>query len=209
VIPKLPEQKTKRTPKAKKKEPFWSDSIVRPLIAQNLALGRPWYSGFVDLFTKTNPATGKPYRNQLPFERKGLHAMIADKTMWDDDGERTIVQAVHEAIRQNLGRIRDETDGKGKKQLSQATKNRWTKFQERLRIELTGAKTANHARHALCDLFSRAGRVPVLVESWQAIMPKLSESRWQLTRDLALLALASYGGKGESELDNSDHPETN
>jgi CRISPR-associated protein Cas8a1/Csx13 len=179
-----------------RQESFRADSIVRPLVAENLALGRRWYAGFVKLMTKINPATGKPYRNQLPFERGGLNAMISDPQMWDDQGEALIVKAVHEAIRNTLGRIREETDGKGDKPPSQATKNRWTKFQETLRIALAGAKTANDARHALCDLFSRAGRVPALTDGWRLVLPKLADQRWQLTRDLALLAVASYAGKG-------------
>jgi CRISPR-associated protein Cas8a1/Csx13 len=188
--------------------PFRIDSVVRPLVAENLALGRPWYSGFVNLMTKANPATNKPYRNQLPFERGGLDAMVSDQHMWDDAGEALVVKAVHEAIRHTLGRIKEETDGSGNKPPSQATKNRWTKFQETLRLSLAGAKTPNDARHALCDLFSRAGRVPSLVENWQLILPKLADHRWQLTRDLALLALASYSGKGVEEPDPSPQPET-
>ena len=91
--------------------------------------------------TKLNPTTRKPYRNQLPFERKGLYAMISDPKMWDQEGERLVVQAVHEAIRQTLGRIREETDGKAAKTLSQATKNRWQRFREKLRLDLSGGKT--------------------------------------------------------------------
>jgi CRISPR-associated protein Cas8a1/Csx13 len=179
-----------------RQESFRAESLVRPLVAENLALGRQWYAGFVRLMIKLNPATGNPYRNQLPFERGGLNAMIADPQMWDDEGESLVVKAVHEAIRNSLGRIKEETDGPGDKPPSQATKNRWTKFQETLRLALAGAKTANDARHALCDLFSRAGRVPALIDGWQLVLPKLADHRWQLTRDLALLALASYSGKG-------------
>ena len=76
-------------------ESFRSDSVVRPLIAENLALGRPWYAGFVRLMTKINPATDIPFRKQLSFEQKGLNAMISDPTMWDEEGEKLIVQAVH------------------------------------------------------------------------------------------------------------------
>lgn len=187
-----------------RQESFRADSIVRPLIADNLARGRPWYAGFVRLFTQLNPANGNPYRNQLPFERGGLHMLISDKDLWDDEGEELVVKAVHEAIRQSLGRIREETDGSGNKPLSQATKNRWGRFQETLRISLANAKTANDARHALCNLFSRAGRVPALIEGWRLVLPKLADRRWQLTRDLALLALASYAGKGAGSQDQDD-----
>ncbi len=103
-------------------------------------------------------------------------------------------------MRRTLGRIYRETDGEGKSP-SQATKNRWDKFREELRLRLAGAKTANDARHALCDLFSRAGYVQVLSEHWRDILPKLADDRWQLTRDLALLALASYTGREDEKAD--------
>ena len=48
-----------------RRESFRADSVIRPLIAENLALGRKWYAGFSRLMTKTNPATDKPYRNQI------------------------------------------------------------------------------------------------------------------------------------------------
>jgi CRISPR-associated protein Cas8a1/Csx13 len=179
-------------------ESFRADSVIRPMIAENLALGQPWYAGFVKLMTKTNPATGKLYRMQLPFERKGLHAMISDPTMWDEEGEKLVVQAVHEAIRQSLGRIREETDGKVAKGLSQATKNRWQRFREKLRLDLSGAKTSAQVRSALMNLFSRGGINSILQQDWAKVLPVL-RSDWQLARDLGLLALASYAGKGESD----------
>ena len=58
--------KGKQKVTTERQESFRADSVVRPLIAENLALGRPWYAGFVRLMTKINPATDKPYRDQLP-----------------------------------------------------------------------------------------------------------------------------------------------
>lgn len=187
-------------------ESFRSESVVRPLIAENLALGRPWYAGFIRLMTKINPATDKPYRNQLSFERKGLNDMISDSTMWDAEGEKLVVQAVHEAIRQSLGRIREETDGKAK--LSQATKNRWERFREKLRLDLGGAKTAAQVRFALMDLFSRGGLNSILREGWSKVLPVI-RTDWQLARDLGLLALASYTGRGEVDDNKSESESSN
>jgi CRISPR-associated protein Cas8a1/Csx13 len=195
--------KGKQRTTIERNEPFRTDSVVRPLIAENLAVGRPWYANFVRLMTKINPATEKPYRNQLSFERKGLHAMISDPSMWDEEGEALIVKSVHEAIRQTLGRIREETDGKGAKTLSQATKNRWERFRDKLRIDLAGSKTQAHVRFALTDLFSRGGSNAVLKEGWAKVLPVL-RSDWQLARDLGLLALASYGGKGDAKDDEAE-----
>ncbi|HVX14816.1 MAG TPA: type I-MYXAN CRISPR-associated Cas8a1/Cmx1 [Pirellulales bacterium] len=186
-----------------RKESFRADSVVRPLIADNLALGRPWYAGFVRLMTRINPATSRPFRQQIPFECKGLHAMISDPDMWDHEGEALVVKAVHEAIRQSLGRIREDTDGKqaeGKprRPLSQATKNRWERFREKLRLDLAGSKTASQLRFALADLFSRGGSNVVLRDAWAQILPVIHKD-WQLARDLGLLALASYAGKGGAD----------
>lgn len=183
-------QKTVR----ERRESFRTDSTVRPMIAENLALGRPWYAGFVKLMTQTNPATGKPYRQQLIYERKGLHAMISDEAMWDAAGEATIVRAVHEAMRSRYGRIAEENKGK-----PVAMKNRFGNEYDRWRLAFAGAKTADQFRKVLCDLFSRAGSNAVLRQSWQDILPMLRANNWQHARDLALLGLCSYQGRGEME----------
>ncbi len=178
-----------------KQKTFRAESVIRPLIAENLATGRPWFAGFANLMFKTNPATDKPYRNQISFERKGLHDMMNDKLMWDDEGQALVVRAVHEAIRQTFGRIYQETDGSGSP-VSKATENRWKRFREKLRLDLVGAKTQTQLRFALTDLFSRGGSNPVLRESWQKVLPVIQRD-WNLARDLGLLALASYVGRGE------------
>jgi CRISPR-associated protein Cas8a1/Csx13 len=192
-----PSKKKKGTPKGKQKEPFWSDSIVRPLIAENLALGRPWYSGFIRLMTQINPANGKPYRDQLSFERGGLHAMISDETMWDSAGESTVVRAVHEALRNRYGRIAEENENN-----QAAMRNRFRGEYDRWRLAFAGAKTPDQFRKALCDLFSRAGNNSVLQQCWQDVLPMLRSQNWQHARDLALLGLCSYKGRGETTPDD-------
>ncbi len=179
-----------------RREWFRSDSVVRPFVAENLALGLKWYAGFTKLMSKINPATGKPYRNQLQFETKGLHAMIAETKIWDENGERLVVEAVHQAMRQRLAQIRLETDGEKAKALTQATKNRWDRFRDRLRLSLCGARKEDDVRFALMDLFSRAGNIAALREGWQYVLPVIRRD-WRLARDLGLLALASYAGKGD------------
>lgn len=186
--------KQKKT--VEREEAFRTDSVVRPLIAENLAKNNKWYAGFVLLMVKNNPANDRPFRNQLTFERKGLNDMISNPKMWDDEGEQLVVRAVHEAIRQSLGKIREETDGKSSKVLSQATKNRWQRFREKLRLDLAGAKTESQLRFALSDLFSRGGSNIFLRENWEKVLPVL-RTDWQLARDLGLLALASYAGRGQ------------
>lgn len=180
-------------------EYFWTDSIVRPLVADNLAYGRPWYSRFHDLMTKTDPISGKPKRLKLSFEKEGLKRMI-DNVEWSDTGEKAIVLAVHQAIKQRLGQIAGENKGK-----QGVMKNRMQGEFDKWRLAFSGAKTAEHFRSSLCDLFGRAGINPVLKEHWSSILPWLSSpTKWQLARDLSLLALASYTGTGVKEIESTD-----
>jgi CRISPR-associated protein Cas8a1/Csx13 len=186
-----------------RRESFRTDSIVRPLIAENLALGRPWYAGFVRLMTRIDPASGKPYRDRLSFERKGLHAMIADETMWDAAGESIVVRAVHEALRNRYGQIAEEN-----KDNPIAMRNRFSGEYDRWRLAFAGAKTADQFRKALCDLFSRAGSNAVLRKCWQDLLPMLRANIWQHARDLALLGLCSYQGRGQPDGTNQTEPTT-
>jgi len=173
---------------------FWADSVVRPLVAENLASGQPWYKDFVNLMRKTDPVTKRPIRDRLVFEKGGLHAMIG-KIPWEDHGESAVVKAVHEALRLRYGRIADENSGN-----PGTMKNRWRGEYDRWRLAFSGAKTSEQFRHSLCDLFGRAGINKVLRDQWPEVLPMLDADRWQLTRDLALLALASYKGKGADEI---------
>ena len=181
----------------KKGEYFWPKSYARPFIAANLASGRPWYAGFTRLMTAKDETGRKPkaVRDSLKFERGGLHKMT-EKIQWAHRGEEVIVRAVHEAMRCRYGRISAEN---ARNQV--AMKNRMTREYERQRLAFVGAKTADVLRHALADLWSRAGSNSVLRESWPHVLPLLSSEKWQLTRDLALIALASYQGKEQETID--------
>ncbi len=180
----------------KKGEYFWPRSHVRPLIAENLAAGRPWYMGFSRLMTAQDPmSSNKPIRDYLNLERRGLHTMTQE-IHGDHPGEETIVRAVHEALRCRYGRIASENTKN-----PVAMKKRMAREYERLRLAFVGAKTPDGFRYALTDLWSKAGSNSVLKEAWPQVLPMLLNGKWQLARDLALLALASYQGKGQENID--------
>ena len=177
-----------------REEFFWSDSIVRPLIADNLAHRRDWFVGFTKLFVDRDPANGKPFRDRLPFERTGLISMI-NADVWDKSGQMALVGAVHHALRGRYGQIASETANQ-----KAAMQNRFRSEYDRWRLAFSGAKTADQFRHSICDLFSRVPANKELQANWIDVLPWLDESGWQHARDLALLALASYQGKGAKEL---------
>jgi CRISPR-associated protein Cas8a1/Csx13 len=168
------------------KEAFRANSVVRPLVADNIAMGRPWYAGFTGLMTARGDDK-KPIRDKLRFELKGIQDMIENPTVWNSDSEKTIVKAVHVAMRSRFRQIAKENQGN-----PVARKNRSTREKERWRLAFVSSKTPNQFRGALCDLFSKAGSNSVLQESWIEIISLLDDDHWQLARDLALLALVSY-----------------
>lgn len=172
---------------------FLSHSIVKPLIADNLANRNPWFENFSFLFTGNDPATGKSLRSRLFFEKEGLFKMV-NSDVWDAEGQKTLVAGVHYALFCQFGKISGEFGlNKGGMQ------NKFQKEFEKWRLLFVSAKTANQFRFALCDLMSRARGNEEIQDNWQSILPLISEQGWQHGRDLALLALASYKGKGDKE----------
>jgi CRISPR-associated protein Cas8a1/Csx13 len=166
-------------------------SALRGFVAENLASGKPWYEGF-----STARVTGKKPRPlhlswkkggalQAP-ERKSLMAMLSHLA----DAEASLVRSVHIALRQRFGQIAEECRAN-----PAAMKNRFAGESDNWRLRFAGAKTPDQVRGALADLWSRAGSNAELRASWPAILDLFRQSQWQLVRDLALVALASYSGR--------------
>ncbi len=123
---------------------------------------------------------------------------MTEEIRWGHPGEESIVRAVHEALRCRYGRIASENSKN-----PAAMKKRMAREYERLRLAFAGSKTVDTLRHALTDLWSRGGSNNVLKELWPQVLPMLASNKWQLTRDLALLALASYQAKEKKRLISS------
>lgn len=173
---------------------FFSHSIVKPLIADNLANRKPWFENFSSLFTRNDPATGKPLHPRLFFEKIGLSKMV-NSDVWDDKGQKALVAAIHYALFCQFGKISGEFSGnKGGMQ------NKFQKEFEKWRIQFVSSKTSDQFRFAVCDLMSRARGNKEIQDNWRTVLPLLSDEHWQHGRDLGLLALASYKGKGDKEV---------
>lgn len=182
---------------------FVARSALRAFVTQNLALGQKWYKDFA---TATD-GDDKPrflhyYREKdnkgalYPSERKGLIEM----TKYLPEEERLLVESVHTALRQRFGAIADENKGN-----ITAMKNRFQGERDKWRLKFAGCKTSDQVRSALSDLFSRGGTNKVLQDHWKAVLPLVTDpSNWQLTRDLALVALASYQREESDEHPTDD-----
>jgi CRISPR-associated protein Cas8a1/Csx13 len=173
-------------------------SALRAFVAENLARRRRWYAGFAAATTaERQPRYIHYYWDRdglgaLRFEeRKGLIAMTESL----NEAESVLVSSVQQALRQRFGRIWDES----KESSLQTRRNRMDGERERLRLAFAGSKTPEQIRAALADLWSRAGTVRELQEGWKLVLPLLRPENWQTARDLALVALASYQGRGAVE----------
>lgn len=184
---------------------YWGiPSALRGFVADNIARHRPWYAGFATARTRDDPprhlhryysADDQLGALRYPDDQKGLIAMTATL----DDAERRFVASIHTALRQRFGAIAAENEGN-----PVAFKNRCQGEREKWRLAFAGARTHEQVRFALADLWSRAGTVHELQgEGWHAIQPLLRPESWEAARDLALIALASYQGKGADAIDSS------
>lgn len=174
---------------------FVTTSALRAFIADNLAVGRRWFEGFSTARTpEKNARFIHTYRESdnlgalFMEERPGLIKMTEDHL---EDAEKSLVRSIHLALRQRFGAIADESGSN-----EWTMKNRWKGERDRLRLAFAGSKTQEQVRAALADLWSRAGPNRELQENWEQVVVLLRAGRWQLARDLALVALASYRGRG-------------
>jgi CRISPR-associated protein Cas8a1/Csx13 len=195
AIPELQPRLVLARPKKKGEapRPFWSKGVVRPLIAENLARHEPWFKNFRRLVVSTDGSTDEQRVRLLGYEAKGLHAMI-EQTTWEDRGDEVLVKSVHEAMRSRFAAIGEEASD------PVTFGNRVDRQRQRWRLAFAGAKTQAEFRAALADLWSRSGHNPTLRDAWREVLPLLrDEERWQLARDLTLLALASYKSERTTE----------
>ena len=177
---------------------FFAASAFRGFVADNLAQGEPWYTGFSTAKVGLkNPRYIHYIREKdnrgalLLSERKALMAMLSHLA----EAEVCLVQSVHTALRQRFGAIAEVTKGN-----PAVMKNRFAGERDNWRLRFAGAKTGDQVRAALADLWKPAGTNRELQESWPAVLGLLRDTQWQLIRDLALVALASYSGQDRSDV---------
>jgi len=172
---------------------FTESSAARGLVSENIAAGRPWYQGFSELMVS------KAMAKKIYFEKEGLNEMV-NEVEWDFEAEGRFVEAIHQAMRARFGRLYAQAKARGERPP-------FDREYERMRTGLLRAKNAQTLRAELADFFSRGGINSVLQESWKDILGVIGHSDWQKARDLALLGLASYKGKGAEEVEEGQEPQ--
>jgi|GEM_PF-426307 CRISPR-associated protein Cas8a1/Csx13 len=180
----------------------WEVSPLLDLVARNVAAGRPWWNGVTSLIRAPDTwAQWRRYDRALAMRRRrsdlksapgGVAAMVSQPDAFTT-AEEAIVEACQEAWRRRLGALSERARTRGERFQDLVERER-----ERLRIAFAHCKNAESLRAALIDFWSRAGTIPTLRERWREVLPYLGPERWQLTRDLALLALVSYAAQEEN-----------
>ncbi|MUG98166.1 type I-MYXAN CRISPR-associated Cas8a1/Cmx1 [Scytonema sp. UIC 10036] len=172
---------------------FVATSFAKELIAENLAKNLPWYSGISE---KVN---SNELFQKLAYERGGLYQVI--QKIQSDEREKLFVKACHEAISYTFGKISTIAKKRGE------TPN-FDRETIRIRSGLGRCKNSDSFREFITDFWSRAGKIPTLQKHWEELIEfVMLEKNWKKSRDLALLALASYKGTGSFERDKDDFDE--
>jgi len=165
-------------------------SMCRGLIAENIASGKEWFLNFTSLMkSKTLAAI-------VSTERKGLNAMVKN-IEWSNEADKLFVEALHTAIRNRYGALAERVKQRG-------GYLDFGKEFEKIRSSLMRSKNAQTCRAALADLFARGKTNQTLKDKWQSVLPLFTGPDWQRSRDLALLALASYAGKATDDTKNDE-----
>lgn len=173
----------KDKPIAGKDNNFLVTSFAKELIAENLARNQPWYLGISD---KVN---SNEMFKKLSYERRGLYQVI--QKIKSDEREKLFVQACHEAISYTYGQLAGKT--------KEGEIPNFDRVTVRIRTGLSRCKNSETFREFITDFWSRAGKIPTLQEHWEELMEfVMVDKNWKKSRDLALLALASYKSKGVS-----------
>lgn len=177
---------------------FVISSLAREMITENLVNSRHWYAGF------SSTINSNALFKQLSFERGGLNAMVHSVGQWSDTEKRFVI-ACHEALTRIYGKVKEDvleqanTNKASSEFINGELRRKFNQKSTQIRAEINRCKNAATFRRFITKFWSNAGQLPTLHAHWSELMElAVNQKTWSLARDLALLALASYKGKGVS-----------
>lgn len=166
---------------------FVAVSTARELIAENVAVGRVWYSGLSDFMNN------KDIRERIGYEREELNQMV--EATIGDERDRRFINVCQESWRRRLGKLSSRAQS-GESSFPALVKRE----SERLRTSLTRCRNAETLRETIVDFWARAGmNTQLRGEGLVDVVHLFDEPNWRKARDLALLALISYQPQSPEE----------
>lgn len=172
--------------KTDKGETWLAMSKVLPWIAQNLVQQRSWYAGFFE-FRKANEL----------YERKGLIKM----TQYLNDDEQTLFDTVQGAFRIFLR-------GQNQQAQKQGRPLDYAQVTDKVIYRLQRPSTQQEFATALVDFISQYRGKAAKGSGPQIFHWLHREANWKQARDLSLLAIATYQGKGSNGGDSETQEDT-
>ena len=164
---------------------------IRAIIANNLARNLSWWWDLWEMLYQAEPLESKDLDKQLIYNRRGLLAMLEQDTklqIYQD-----FIRAFHEALRKIYAKTYSRKRSKAE------NNQKIDKKYQAIRSELSQCYDQESLEDFLADFLSRAGLNSSLYNYWEKILPLIvDEVNWKKTRNLSLLALASYKPRGFS-----------
>ncbi|MGQ4648917.1 type I-MYXAN CRISPR-associated Cas8a1/Cmx1 [Lyngbya aestuarii] len=170
-------------------------NLIKGIMADNLVKGLPWWSDFWAIF---NQDTLGDLSKQLAYNREGLRSMIET----DEELEiyKSFIRACHQALKKIYGKIYGRTQ--------EGEIPRFEREYERIRGELGRCYDQQSFNNFLSDFLSKAGLNPALYDQWESILPLLTgQVSWEKSRNLVLIALASYKPSPKPSEESNQLPE--
>ena len=162
---------------------------IRAIIAENLARELSWWCDLWEQLYQTDPMESENLEQQLVFNRRGFLAMLQQNRKLEI--YQDFIRAFHEALRRIYAKTYDKKRNKVENNL------KIDKKYQSIRSELSQCYNQESLEDFLSDFLSRAGLNSSLYDQWERILPLIvDEVNWKRTRNLSLLALASYKPKG-------------
>jgi CRISPR-associated protein Cas8a1/Csx13 len=153
-------------------------SYAHRIITENLARGPLWWSGFYEYVNQQLSL------QRISYEWKGLSTMI-ENSQSDDQGKKLFIKICHKALQEIYAETYDRT--------AEDDYSKIERKNERFRAALNRCRDTHTLRHCLSSFFAEASYNALLQDHWEELLPLITgEIDWRVTRDLVLLALATY-----------------
>jgi len=159
---------------------------IRIVMADNLTRNKPWWYNLFDQLSEHNALFEyKKYQE--------LMIVMTDRTQWDEKSELLFIRACHEALRKVYAK---EFSRVGENEVA-----RIDRINQQFITRLKQCHNSDKFRSFLADFFGKAGHVSILEKHLEELYPiTRGITDWKVSRDLFLIALASYKKKEKTRI---------
>lgn len=161
-------------------------SFIHQTISDNIVYKKPWWSDFFEKISQHG------LLNEFLFYGDLITKMLG-KVEPDLEIQELFIEACHEGLKRIYAKTYDRAkDGEAA---------RIDRVNNRLFHRLKYCSNSDQFRSFLSAFLGEAGGIPTLAKDWRKLLPiTTGKTNWKLSRDLFLIALASYPGKYQEKV---------